>query len=78
MLHASNLQFLSPVPRGSSPALALNHGLERAQAPVPEGSVSIEPGIHRPQGRWIQVVKALPALPLLPHQMSAPQQPQVF
>jgi len=45
---------------------------------LPEVAVLIEPCVHRPQGFWIEVVNAVAAFAVLPHQVGAAEQAQVL
>jgi len=67
MLNASHLRFLPLGPRGSFRVLALNSSLEGGQARLPETSILIQPGINSLQGGRIEVIEAVPALPMLAH-----------
>lgn len=58
--------------------LGFNKSLEAGEARLPETSILVEPGIDRFQGTSVQLVKPVPTLTALLHEMGTSQQAQVF
>src|SRR5258708_37262806 len=52
--------------------------LQIRQADAPEAAILLEPGIDSAERLGIELVDAVAAFAVLPHQMSPPQQAQVF
>jgi len=58
--------------------LGFDKRLQVAEVHLPEASVLIEPGVYGAQRLGVELVNTVPALAVLPYQVSAPQQPQML